>query len=227
MLRFVPPNVDFTNRAFLTLEFGNFLAPRDIPYVKAERQTYLGKSRRLLATMNTDEQLVLAFQGGSEEAFEELFERYREPVYRFFRRRLDHPARAEELAQECFLALLQNVARYEPRSSFRSYLYGIAMNLVFAERRKAGREVSENEQLDEHVDGGRREATADEGIWVRGALEHLQKGEREILMLREYEQLSYEEIGALMRLPVNTVRSRLFRARMAMKEQLVAVKDGD
>jgi len=46
-------------------------------------------------------------------------------------------------------------------------------------------------------------------------------------MLREYEQLSYEEIGALMRLPLNTVRSRLFRARMAMKEQLVPAKDGD
>jgi len=177
--------------------------------------------------MNTDEQLVLAFQGGSQEAFAELFERYREPVYRFFWRRLDHAARAEELAQECFLALLRNVVRYEPRASFRSYLYGIAMNMVFSERRKAGREVSENERLDQRVDGGRREATADEGIWVRDALEHLQKDEREILMLREYEQLSYEEIGALMRLPVNTVRSRLFRARMAMKEQLIPVKDGD
>ena len=46
-------------------------------------------------------------------------------------------------------------------------------------------------------------------------------------MLREYEQLSYEEIGGLMSVPVNTVCSRLFRARMAMKEQLVPVKDGD
>ena len=176
--------------------------------------------------MNTDEQLVLAFKAGSREAFEELFERYREPVYRFFRRRLDHPGRAEELAQECFLALLQNVARYEPRASFRSYLYGIAMNLVFAERRKAGREISENEKLDERLDGGSGQAT-DAGILVREALGQLQHDEREILMLREYEQLSYNEIGALMRVPVNTVTSRLFRARLAMKEQLVAIKDGD
>jgi len=177
--------------------------------------------------MNTDEQLVLAFQAGSKEAFAELFERYREPVYRFFRRRLDNPARSEELAQECFLALLRNVNRYELRASFRSYLYGIAMNLVFAERRKSGREVSENEKLDERLDSSGGDAETDAGIWVRGALERLQKDEREILMLREYEQLSYEEIGALMRLPVNTVRSRLFRARMAMKEQLVPMKDGD
>jgi RNA polymerase sigma-70 factor (ECF subfamily) len=196
--------------------------------MKADSRRRIGiHIMRQWAMMNTDEQLVLAFQGGSQEAFAELFERYREPVYRFFRRRVDHAARAEELAQECFLALLRNVVRYEPRASFRSYLYGIAMNLFFAERRKAGREVSENEQLDQRLESGRREATADEGIWVRDALEHLQKDQREILMLREYEQLSYEEIGLLMRLPVNTVRSRLFRARMAMKEQLIPVKDGD
>jgi RNA polymerase sigma-70 factor (ECF subfamily) len=176
--------------------------------------------------MNTDEQLLLAFQGGSREAFGELFERYREPVYRFFRRRLDHPGRAEELAQECFLALLENVARYEPRSSFRSYLYGIAMNLLFAERRKAGREIHENETLDQRRDGSSGQGT-EAGILVREALGRLETDEREILMLREYEQLSYEEIGALLRVPVNTVRSRLFRARMAMKQQLVPVKDGD
>jgi RNA polymerase sigma-70 factor (ECF subfamily) len=178
--------------------------------------------------MNTDEQLMLAFQGGSQEAFAELFERYREPVYRFFRRRIDHAARAEELAQECFLALLRNVVRYEPRASFRSYLYGIAMHMAHAERRKAGREVSENESLDQRPGrSGGSEETTDTGIWVRDALEQLQIDDREILMFREYEQLSYEEIGALMRVPVNTVRSRLFRARMAMKEQLMPVKDGN
>jgi RNA polymerase sigma-70 factor, ECF subfamily len=177
--------------------------------------------------MNTDEQLMLAFQTGSRESFAELFERYREPVYRFFRRRIDHAARAEELAQECFLAVLRNSARYEPRSTFRSYLYGVAMHMVYGERRKAGREVSENEKLDRRVDGAGGAVTTDAGIWVRGALEQLGSDEREILMLREYEQLSYEEIGALMRLPVNTVRSRLFRARMALKEQLVPAKDGD
>lgn len=177
--------------------------------------------------MTSDDQLILAFQQGSHEAFTEIFERYREPVYGFFRRRLDNPARAEELTQECFLALLQNVKRYEPRASFRSYLYGIAMHMVFAERRKAGREVAENEKLDERVMEENAPGNRDAGIWVRKALEHLGKDEREILMLREYEQLSYGEIGTLMRMPVNTVRSRLFRARLALKEQLIPVKDCD
>lgn len=57
-------------------------------------------------------------------------------------------------------------------------------------------------------------------LWVRQALEKLDGSEREILMLREYEQLSYSEIAELLRLPLNTVRSRLFRARMALKSHL-------
>jgi RNA polymerase sigma-70 factor (ECF subfamily) len=175
--------------------------------------------------MNSDDQFILEFQKGSREAFVELFDRYREPIYGFFRRRLDHPARAEELAQECFLALLQNVQRYEPRASFRSYLYGIAIHLVAAERRKTGREVAENEKLDSRAGEGNAAENNDAGIWVRQALEHLEQSEREILMLREYEQLSYGEIAAVLRMPVNTVRSRLFRARAALKNQLMPVKN--
>ena len=174
--------------------------------------------------MNSDDQLMGEFQQGSREAFVELCERYRQRISGFFRRRLEHPARAEELAQECFLALLQNVQRYEPRASFRSYLYGIANHLVAAERRKAGREVAENEKLDSRAVEGDAAENKDAGIWVRHALGRLEDSEREILMLREYEQLSYGEIAAVLRMPVNTVRSRLFRARAALKNQLLPVK---
>jgi RNA polymerase sigma-70 factor, ECF subfamily len=173
--------------------------------------------------MTTDEQLIVAFQRGERDAFTALFERYRQPVYALFRRRLANPARAEELAQECFVALIENVARYEPRASFRSYLYGIAMKQVSAERRKAGREVAENEKLDDRSDPAHADATPESSIWIRDALAKLDAPEREILMLREYEQLSYLEIGTLMQMPVNTVRSRLFRARTALKEQLRSV----
>lgn len=170
--------------------------------------------------MDSDEQLILEFQKGSRDAFREIFERYREPLYGFFRRRLENPARAEELTQECFLALVRNAARYEPRASFRSYLYGIAINVVSAERRKMGREIEQNENHDHAA----IEADPDAALWVRRALEELEKTDREILMLREYEQLSYSEIAALLRLPINTVRSRLFRARMALKDKLMPVQ---
>ena len=80
--------------------------------------------------MISDEALMLEFQRGSRPAFEELFARYREPLYGFFRRRLESPERAEDLAQETFLAVIRATARYEPRALVRTYLYGIALKLV-------------------------------------------------------------------------------------------------
>lgn len=168
--------------------------------------------------MSTDEQLMFEFQQGSQAAFLELFGRYREPIYGFFRHRLQDIARAEELAQETFLAVLRGIARYEPRALVRTYLYGIAMNLLASERRKRSRETTDSKPLADPPVSTDRNAV----LWVRQALEKLNRDEREVLLLREYEQLSYAEIAALMRIPINTVRSRLFRARMALKEILVS-----
>jgi RNA polymerase sigma-70 factor (ECF subfamily) len=164
----------------------------------------------------TDEQLMLEARSGSREAIEALFERYREPVWRFFRRRTADPARAEELAQDTFVALLDARSRYEPRSSFRSYLFGIAFNLLLAARRKDLRGAADPIESDPPAPG----VDADTGLWVRAALQRLCPSDREVLMLREYEQLSYQEIADLQRIPLNTVRSRLFRARMALRDAL-------
>ena len=86
--------------------------------------------------MISDEALMLEFQHGSREAFEELFARYREPLYGFFHRRLASKDRAEDLMQETFLAVIRAVVRYEPRAMVKTYLYGIALKLLAAERRK-------------------------------------------------------------------------------------------
>jgi RNA polymerase sigma-70 factor (ECF subfamily) len=169
--------------------------------------------------MMTDEQLMLDFQRGSKEAFTELFARYRQPIYGYFRRRLADAARAEDLAQETFLAVLRAVTRYEPRALFRTYLYGIALLQLAAERRKsAHRGAMLQLTTADPPAGGDTEVTVE----IRQALEKLEAEEREVLMLREYEQLSYADIAALQRVPVNTVRSRLFRARLALKELLVS-----
>ena len=168
--------------------------------------------------MVTDEALMLDIRGGSRDAFEELFARYRDPLYRFFARRIPLDGRAEDLTQETFLAVLKGARRYEPRGSVRSYLFGIAFNLLSAERRKkegVGVEIAGREPPSS--------SAPDECLWLRHALQKLDPEEREILMLREYEQLSYAEIAAMLRLPVNTVRSRLFRSRMALKGLLQEV----
>src|SRR5579884_2320235 len=138
--------------------------------------------------MLSDEELMRGFQQGSRECFEELFERYRQPLYAFFFRRLRSVARAEELRQETFVAVLRARERYEPRARVRTYLYGIALKLVAAERRKQ-RTAGELSMQDEDVVN----ASSDDALWVREALEKLDPNEREILMLREYEQLSYAE----------------------------------
>ncbi len=90
--------------------------------------------------MVSDEALMLEFQRGSRPAFEELFGRYREPLYGFFRRRLNARDRAEDLTQETFLAVIRATSRYEPRALVRTYLYGIAVKLVAAERRKQAKD---------------------------------------------------------------------------------------
>jgi RNA polymerase sigma-70 factor, ECF subfamily len=166
--------------------------------------------------MTSDEALMLEFQAGSRTAFEELFARYRKPLYGFFGRRLSHPERAEDLVQETFLAVLRAASRYEPRALVRTYLYGIALKLLAAERRKVVTRSTLPKSAPEPKSGG----TPEYVLWVRQAMNKLDAPDREMLMLREYEQLSYSDISELLRIPVNTIRSRLFRSRLALKNYL-------
>lgn len=160
---------------------------------------------------------MIDIRGGARGAFETLFERYREQVWQFFRRRTSNRARAEELAQDTFVALLEGAGRYERRGRFRAYLFGIAYNVLLADRRKAANRATDPLETDPPAEDF---SDPDRGIWVRDALAQLDESDREVLMLREYEQLSYQEIADLRGTPLNTVRSQLFRARMALKAAL-------
>jgi RNA polymerase sigma-70 factor (ECF subfamily) len=159
--------------------------------------------------MQSDEQLMLEFKRGSKEAFEALFSRYRNPIYGYFRRRLNHSARAEELAQETFIIIIRGAERYEATARFRTYIFGIALKQLWSERRRELREARTAEESTEQ--GPNPDPTT--GLWIRDALSRMDADHREVLMLREYEQLSYEDIAELLAIPLNTVRSRLFRAR--------------
>ena len=167
----------------------------------------------------SDERLMLAVAQGSSEAFTELFHRYKQPVYGFFCRRIADPANAEELAQETFFALLRARDHYEPRALFRTYLYAIGFKILRAHRRKAALRATFFGHGNPVWDLSKQDAT-ESGLWVRRAVEKLDPLDREIVMLREFEQLSYAEIADLLQLPLNTVRSRLFRARTALRELL-------
>jgi RNA polymerase sigma-70 factor, ECF subfamily len=171
----------------------------------------------------TDDDLMRTVAAGDREAFATLFDRYREPIWRFFRRRVAEWSAAEELTQETFLAVLQRAARYEPRAAFRSYLFGIAFNLLAAARRRGSTPGGHHARsLDEAGPVPAAPVAFDDILDIRQALANLDPRDRDILMLREYDALSYDEISAVIGVPVGTVRSRLFRAREALRQRLEA-----
>jgi RNA polymerase sigma-70 factor (ECF subfamily) len=164
----------------------------------------------------TDEQLILNFSKGDTQAFTELFQRYKQPIFGFFRRRVSQSAPAEELTQETFLAVLRGAARYRPQALFRTYLYAIAFKILRAHRRRAAFRATFFGEWKRAQDPAAR-AHTEAVVVLRQALGKLEPTDREILLLREFEQLSYAEIAELLNIPLNTVRSRLFRARLALK----------
>ena len=153
-----------------------------------------------------------AFKRGEGPAFRELFDRYKNPIYGFVKRRVGDPARAEEITQDVFMALVQSRNGYEVRSSFRTYLYRIAMNRVASEHRKNKKESDPPDVA----------ASSELSVvqQVRDALEKIEPEQRQVVMLREYEGLSYQEIAEVLKVPVGTVRSKLFRAKLALRELL-------
>lgn len=182
-----------------------------------ETSTELASQR--LVSRDTDEQLMSAFSAGSMEAFDELFTRYKQPLFGYFYRRLAEPTHAEELTQEVFMVILRRSSRYKVEALFRTYLYSIGSKILRANRRKAAfRAMFYGAAPAEHKSAARN--TIEVETIVRQAIGKLSPIDREILLLREFEQLNYSEIASVLHLPVNTVRSRLFRARMALRDLL-------
>ena len=172
------------------------------------------------ANDRTDEQLMVAFARGQTDAFTVLFNRYKQPLFGFFRRRLADPSQAEELTQDTFLVIVRSASRYQPTALFRTYLYAIALRILQAHRRKAAFRATFRGAAASREPAVQN--TPDVEVALRHAVGKLEPTDREILMLREFEQLKYEEIAKVLDLPVNTVRSRLFRARTALRDLLSA-----
>lgn len=169
----------------------------------------------------TDEELMLAVSNGSTAAFDELFARYRQALFGFFRRRLADPQRAEDLTQEAFLAIFRTGSRYKQQALFRTYLYAIGLKMLRSERRKLALRSVLRGEIKSHNEPSELPGF-DSYYMLRDAVRRLDPIDREVLLLREYEELSYAEIADVLSLPLNTVRSRLFRARTALRALLTA-----
>jgi RNA polymerase sigma-70 factor (ECF subfamily) len=177
--------------------------------------------------LESDERLMLRFQGGDVRAFEELVRRHRTPVFSFLLRLVGDRGRAEDLCQETFLRVVGAAERWEPRALFRTWLYAVARNQALDEaRRQAFRRT---EPLD---DPARPGAASDdpapdraaEAALVRpkleAALAALPGEQREVFLLREHAGLRFHEIAEVTGVPENTVKSRMRYALEALREKL-------
>lgn len=173
-----------------------------------------------MAQEEADEALVERCRKGDGGGFAALVARYERVVFNLAFRMLGDREEARDVAQAAFLKALESLHRFDPRYRFFSWLYRIAMNEALDVLGRRGRQT---ELTDVHMaddDPARDAQTADLGARVRDALERLSPAHRAVLVLRHYQELSYEEIGRVLDLPDATVKSRLFEARERLRLRL-------
>ena len=178
----------------------------------------------------TDEKLLQRAGRGDETAFLLLYERHRAPVFRFAYRMLGSVELAEDVTQDCFLGLIKNPCGFDPaRAALRTYLYAAARNLACKHFRHPSSDAARSlkvEDLTEELRTDAREEPlgklldAELSFEVARALARLPPLQREAIVLFEYEELSLQEIAAIVGADVGTVKSRLFRARAALRRSL-------
>ena len=163
---------------------------------------------------------------GETAAFQILYERYRDPIFRFAYRMLGEAEAAEDVAHDCFLGLIKDPGRFDSKkASLRTYLYAAARNQASKRYLKLGREFALEELPSEPRSTERHNPISqvldDElAFEVRQAIESLPPLQREALVLFEYEDLSLAEIGTIVGVDANTVKARLFRARDKLRARL-------
>lgn len=197
----------------------------------------MGETTDIPATRDPDQQVLEACRRGDEGAFDLLVERHHRRIFRVCVRLLGEEDAALDAAQEAFVKAWRALARFEGGSLFTTWLTRIAINQCRNEQRrrgtlKHGRPLS----LDAPAPGSdlprsallaSAGATAHDGASthelaeaLHAVLRELESDDREVLLLREVEGLSYEDVAEVLDIPVGTVRSRLHRARAEVRRRL-------
>jgi RNA polymerase sigma-70 factor (ECF subfamily) len=194
----------------------------------------------------TEAALIARLRRRDTEALEILMERHAARVYRVAFGITRNAADAEEVVQDVFLSLFQKIAAFEERAALGTWLYRVATNTALLRRRgkRLGLEVSLEDQLPTFREDGHRagersflvadwSASAEDGLLsdetqalVRRAIDMLPPHYRAVVMLRDVEELSNEETAEILGEAVSSVKSRLHRARMALREQLTHLMSG-
>lgn len=187
-----------------------------------------------LFSSNEEDALVTALCQGAGEAYEILIQRYQTPVYNLVWRLVNDRSDAADIVQEVFLKVFRNIGSFRGNSSLKTWIYRIAVNEAYNHRRWFSRhqrqEVSlgQDEGLpsfaDTVADPARtpfdQAADHETRALVEKALEKLNPKFRAAVVLRDIEELSYEEIAAVLEISLGTVKSRIVRGREALRKNL-------
>jgi len=180
-----------------------------------------------------DDELVRRLRAGEEAAYEALLARFRQPVYNLAFRLASNPGDASDVVQEVFLKVFRNVGHFRRQSSLKTWIYRITVNEAHNQRRWFFRHRSREVGLDDETDESCSRTVADTGrspfdcafdrekhVLIENALGRINPLCREVVVLRDIEDLSYEEIAEVLQISLGTVKSRIMRGREALREEL-------
>ncbi len=179
----------------------------------------------------TDEELIKKFQNGDIGAYTEIVNRYKDRLYNFIYRYLYDSDRAEDILQDTFIKLYTHKNSYRQIAKFSTWLYTIAGNLAKTELRKLKRrktysisEVSRNEKefiiKSPNTDTENDANSINIEKSIQKALNQLPQDFKTIIILRDIQELSYEDISCIVNVPIGTVKSRINRGRLKLQKLL-------
>jgi RNA polymerase sigma-70 factor (ECF subfamily) len=201
----------------------------------ANEGTYVNNQpRRPVFDRDEEAALVTGILAGKVDDFEIIIRRYSERLANLVRRHLHREDELEDALQDIFLRIYTSLPRFKGKSKLYTWIYSIANNyLIDRLRKKRIRKISEEDldesgrELEVETDGGGNPEFAVERdeeeklIWL--AMECMEPLFKNILILREVEDMSYEDMAQVMRVGIGTVKSRLFRARAELKKRYLAL----
>ncbi len=177
----------------------------------------------------SDEELCMSYINGNRMSFEILVQRWEKSIYILINNSVRNQDEAMDLTQEVFFKAFKGLHRFKGESSFKTWLYRIAINTAIDYRRKSGRRqsIDDSEGIENGIyekeisffDNSNIENDEKHTI-VREALKNIPKKQRVVILLKEYSDLTFEEISSVISSPVSTVKSRLYKGLENMRSHI-------
>ena len=182
----------------------------------------------------SDEKLILRFQEGDINAYNELVKRYKDRLLNFVLRYFNNVEQAEDVVQDTLIKLYTHASYYKNVAKFSTWIFTIAKNNALTELRKNKRKKTDSLWTDDGqvIDINSKEESLDSKVQNEIAIDQLNKYLDEIpenfrmaVVLRDFQELSYEEISKILEIPIGTIKSRINRGRIQLAEKMKHFKE--